>query len=96
MATVSGPDQHAQEICVCCAEYRPASCSFGAAGGAETWHNITHDTAAMAVEIGGTDVDPNREVAGCYHCIPVREEESVPITRARSNAELAAKTFLAS
>ena len=36
----------------------------------------------------------DREVTGCYYCVPVEEEEPISTTKARSNAESAAECFL--
>ena len=64
------------------------------AGDTESVTDQSYGVAATAAE---NDVKPgkvDREVTGCYYCVPVEEEEPISTTKARSNAESAAECFL--
>ena len=64
------------------------------AGDTESVTDQSYGVAATAAE---SDVKPgkvDREVTGCYYCVPVEEEEPISTTKARSNAESAAECFL--
>ena len=71
-----------------------ASGGTATAGNTSSVANQNYGVAATATE---NDVKPamvDREVTGCYYCIPVDEEEPVSTIKARSNAESSAQSCL--
>ena len=71
-----------------------ASGGTATAGSTASVASQVNGVAATATENDVTPAMVDREVTGCYYCIPVDEEEPISTTKARSNAEAAARTFL--
>ena len=97
---VSAPVQYSGDIYTHYTEVWDALTAAVASGGTATAGNtasvanqnygVAATAAENAVKLGMVD----REVTGCYYCVPVDEEEPISTTKARSNAESAAECFL--